>query len=75
MNKKKLRGLVFVGMGFELLGLMLGALYIGQILDEKLESQGIYTAILSFTALIIWVYHLVLLIKKFQNENDRKTDI
>lgn len=67
---KKKKGLVFVGMGFELLGLILTALYLGKYVDEQYNLKGLCIALFSFLALIIWVFHLVLLTRQFQKNDD-----
>ena len=69
---KNKKGLVFVGMGFELIGLILTALYLGKYVDEQYNLKGLSIALFSFIALIIWVYHLVLLTRQFQKNDDRK---
>lgn len=66
MRNKK--GLVFAGIGFELLGLIVAAVILGLHLDEKMNTQGIITAILIFLALAIWIFHLIVMMKKFEND-------
>ena len=63
MNTK---ALVFVGMGFELVGIILGALYLGKEIDEYYQLAGLATAGLSLLVLAGWLYHLVILLKRFQ---------
>lgn len=72
---KKSKGIVFMGMGFELAGLMVGALYLGQALDERFHTQGLAVAGLSFLVLMGWLYHLIVLLKSFMNqsESDKQT--
>ena len=67
---KKKRGLVFIGMGFELLGLILTALYLGKYVDDQYELNGLCIALFSFLALIIWVFHLVILTRQFQKNDE-----
>lgn len=67
MNSK---GFVFMGMGFELMVLIFGSLEIGQKIDNAYHFNGMATAALSFIVLIGWFYHLILLIKKFESENN-----
>ena len=59
------KGLVFVGMGFELLGLVIGALYLGQIIDKYMGWSGYAVAGLLIVVMISWVLHLVVLLKRF----------
>ena len=65
MNKK---ALVFAGMGFELVGLILVGLYVGQYLDEKFNLGGIGTAGLAMLVLASWLWHLVILLKRFMQD-------
>jgi len=68
---KSKKAVVFAGMGFELAGLIVGGLYLGQYLDAVYNLKGIATAALALGALASWLIHLVVLIKKFQ-EPDRR---
>ncbi len=61
--------LIFSSMGFELVGLILGAYYLGSYLDEKYQGQGMYFVILSFVVLIAWLLQIILLLKKFAKED------
>lgn len=65
MNKK---ALVFAGMGFELVGLILVGLYVGQLLDEKFSLGGLGTAGLAMLVLASWLWHLVILLKRFMQD-------
>jgi hypothetical protein len=62
--KNKLQTIVFVGIGFELVGLVLAAIFVGQRLDEG-SKGGLWTVGLIFSALVIWIIHLVILSRKF----------
>lgn len=62
------QGLVFLGMGFELLGLILGGLYLGQIIDKTMGWPGYGVAMLVVACLASWLFHLVFLLKKFIKE-------
>lgn len=67
-EKEQTRGkmAVFVGIGFELIGLLLGAAFLGRYLDEKFALKGLMTAGLVILALVGWLIHLVVLLKGFQ---------
>ena len=65
MNKK---ALVFTGMGFELVGMIFAGLFLGQQVDETWQLQGLGTAFFSFVVLAGWLWHLVILIKRFQSD-------
>ena len=66
MNAK---GLVFMGMGFELVGLIFGGLFIGEKIDKAYNLNGLATAGMSLLVLAGWIYHLVILLQRFQKES------
>jgi F0F1-type ATP synthase assembly protein I len=63
------RYLVFTSIGFELLGIMLGAIYLGQAIDQKYQTKGMALIALMFIGLASWLTHVVLLLRKFQKED------
>ena len=63
MNTKYL---VFMGMGFELIGIILSSLYLGQIIDEHFGLSGLSMVGLSMAGLAGWIYHLVLLVNRVE---------
>ncbi len=65
MNKQ---GFVFVGIGFELVGLMLASVYIGQAIDKHLGWSGIAMAALMMISLAGWIAHIVILLNKQEKE-------
>jgi len=62
------KGLVFMGMGFELLGLVLGGYYLGQAIDNEFGWPGYGVAALVICGLIGWMIHLIFLLKRFMAE-------
>lgn len=71
MSDNRKKTLVFVGIGFELVGLILAGLMLGQHLDKTYDLNGLSTAGISLIVLAGWLVHLVYLIKQFQkNETD-----
>lgn len=60
--------MVFVGMGFELLGLILGGLFIGTIIDKEMDWPGYGLATCVVAGLISWMYHLVYMLRRFMEE-------
>jgi uncharacterized membrane protein len=62
--------LVFASIGFELVGLILGAYYFGTYLDQKYGGNGLYFVILAFAALIGWLIQIILFLRKFQKEDE-----
>lgn len=63
------KGLVFTGMGFELVGLVLGSLYLGGIIDRHMEWQGYGVAAILIIGFIGWIIHLILLLKRFMADS------
>lgn len=65
MNK----GVIFLGMGFEMVGLCMGGYFFGNYLDAYMgwEKSSAYLVVL---LLIGWFFHLFVLIRKFESEID-----
>ncbi len=68
---KSKKGIVFMAMGFELVAMMLASVFIGQALESKYDSKGLIIAGLSFLTLLGWLYHLIILLRKFQADEDK----
>lgn len=64
MNSKYL---VFVGMGAELIGIIGGCLYVGQMLDQKFQTKGLIMVALSAAGLVGWLYQIILLTRQIEN--------
>ena len=56
--------IVFVAMGMELVGIMIGCLFIGQKLDENYGLKGLGMIGLSMLGLAGWIYQIVILAKR-----------
>lgn len=61
MNNKML---VFVGIGFEAIGVVLASLWFGEWLDSALHMKGLFTILFCFIGLGGWFAHIVFLVKK-----------
>lgn len=70
------KSMVFMGMGFELVVLILGAAYLGKFIDDKLGWAGYATASLILLFLLSWFWHLMVLLKKVNEaeEAEEKKD-
>ena len=66
MNK----GIVFMAMGFELGAIVIGALFLGKIIDDTYQLNGLGTLILIFLVMGGWFYHLYILLKKFMRDDE-----
>ncbi len=64
--------LVFAGIGFELIGLILLSVYIGDTLDSKWPSKGMWVAGLILLSLVGWMVHLVFLLKSAQKSESQQ---
>ena len=60
---KNNRYIVFAAMGIELVGIMLACIYLGRILDQKYNSQGLLMVFLSMLGLGGWIYQMVVMAK------------
>lgn len=69
------RGLVFLGMGFELLGLVLGGLYVGRAIDSYMNWPGYGVAAMVVMCMVSWMVHLIVLLKRFMagDEDDQSS--
>ena len=65
--------LIFASAGFELIGLILGAFYLGNYLDDKYQGNGLYFVILAFAALIGWLVQIVFFLRRFQKEDEAES--
>jgi hypothetical protein len=65
-TNSKRNGIVFTAIGFELVGIMLTCLYLGQEIDKKYGLNGIGIAGLSMLGLAGWLTHLVILLNRFK---------
>jgi len=63
------KGMVFLGMGFELLGVVLGGMFVGQAVDREFQWPGYGLAAFVVLGLVGWMVHLVFMLKKFMQED------
>lgn len=59
----------YLGIAFELTGLIIVFLYVGKYFDEKYELNGIAIAIGVLLAFAIWIFHLITLVKKWEKQD------
>lgn len=60
--------LIFASIGFELVGIMVGSIYLGQAIDKTYQTKGLALIALMFIGLASWLTHVILLLRRFQNE-------
>ena len=63
--------LVFVSIGFELVGLIVGSYYLGEALDEKYQTKGIIFIVLAVFSLIAWMTRIIWLLRKMEKEEEK----
>jgi F0F1-type ATP synthase assembly protein I len=66
--------MVLVGMGFELVGLIVASVMIGQILDEKFGTKGLLLLALTISCLVSWMVHLVYLLKRLEKTAEQDSN-
>lgn len=67
MNQKSM---VFMGMGFELAGLALGATYLGKYVDDYFHWNMWGTLVLILSCLVVWFFHIFHLLKQMEKNDD-----
>jgi NADH:ubiquinone oxidoreductase subunit 6 (subunit J) len=63
---------IFIGMGVECVGIVLVFVYIGQWIDEKYGLKGLATAFLAMLALVVWVVHLLMVVRVLAKQEKRE---
>ena len=61
--------IVFSAIGFELVGIMIASIYLGDAIDKSYQTKGIAIAGLMFLGLASWLTHVVMLLRRFEKEN------
>ena len=65
------KGLVFAGLGMEIIGMMWGSVVLGQVIDEYFGLNNVAMVVLMFSAFFVWVVHIVVMAKKMMVTNDK----
>lgn len=58
----------FVGIGFEVVGLLIASVWVGGWLDTKFQLKGMATAGLVVLALAGWFVHIIWMLKRFEKD-------
>lgn len=56
--------IVFAGVGFELVGLIVVSVYAGEYLEKKYPTKGLWVAGLILLSLVGWMTQLVFMLKE-----------
>lgn len=68
------RGIVFLGIGFELIALCVGGYFLGDFVDNHYGWKNVASSYLVLVLLIGWFVHLIYLLRKFERDS-AKDDI
>lgn len=60
--------IVFLGIGFELVGLIIVSVYVGEYLETIKPTKGLWVAGLILVSLIGWMIHLLVMLKTAQKQ-------
>jgi len=63
-------GMMFSGMGFELVALCLGGYYLGDTISQHYGITKSVTAFVILALLVAWFVHLIYLLRKFEDTDD-----
>lgn len=64
--------LVFISMGFEIVGLIVGSFFLGNLIDTKYQTKGLAFVFLSLACLIGWLVRVIWLVNKLQAQEDKE---
>jgi len=64
--------IIFLGLVFELVALVVALVYAGHYLDEKYNTKGIGVLVGAVLAIVVWVMHLVQAFKDPGNKSGDK---
>lgn len=70
MKQNKL--IVFVGIGFELVGTMVVCIYAGLWVDERYGTNGLGIGLFPMLGLAGWIYRVVLLTKRMEKSEEEQ---
>ena len=69
--KQKQQLAVFSGLGFEIVGMMIGSVVVGKVIDSYLQTKGISVVIMIILSLMVWLYHVIYMWEKMKKDNER----
>lgn len=69
------RYLIFISMGFELVGLTLASVFIGQELDNQFGTKGIILLVLMIACLAGWLIHVIFLLKRLEKAEEKDPSV
>ncbi len=66
--------IVFAGIGFELVGLIVVSVYAGEYLETIKPTKGLWVAGLILLSLVGWMIHLLAMLKSTQKQKSDTND-
>jgi len=63
------KGIIFMGIAFELVAMCVGGFFMGEFIDEKMQWNNFASTYLVLILLISWFVHLIYLLRRFEREN------
>lgn len=67
MNTK---GIVFLGIGFELVAMCVGGYFLGEFIDQYMGWKAFASTYLVLILMISWFVHLIYLLRRFEKEEN-----
>ncbi|WP_413585851.1 AtpZ/AtpI family protein [Bdellovibrio sp. HCB274] len=64
--------IIFASIGFELVGLIIGCFYLGELLDAKYQTKGMAFVGLSLAALVGWLVRVIWLLKRMEAQEEKE---
>lgn len=64
------KGIVFLGIGFELVAMCVGGYFLGEYIDQYYGWKATASTYLVLVLLLSWFVHLFYLLRKFEKENE-----
>lgn len=64
------KGIVFMGVAFELVAMCVGGYFLGEFVDERMGWKNLASTYLVLVLLIGWFVHLIYLLRRFEKENE-----
>ncbi len=66
--------LIFMGMGFEITGLIVGSVFIGKALDQTYQTKGLFVVGLIVLSLAGWLARVIFLLTKIQKAEEKEEE-
>lgn len=65
--------IIFASIGFELVGLVLGCFFLGQILDKTYKTNGLIFVGLMIASLVGWLIRVIWLLHRIEEADNKVT--